>query len=581
MAEDENKIVLDLIRHFPLAEKGMLCSYLGQNRFNRILKNIEEEIIAIERRDGKTYYAVSEDDLHYLPGVSRRELVRKYAIRRFGYRVLKNGMSPCKNADLIFFDDRDKTWYRLWGDMGYLAPESLMLFRAQPLFGSNLTDIIVTAQGGERADFLKSQVELEWTEAGQGKAHVCDITKGWEHQITPETNGEGSEFEYDVSMEEYPVVDLKVYNDTKKKSVNIQQLRSLEIAIKSAKLSVFDYDLLRYIACNPFLELKETGILYSGGYVNRNYVSDMKLEAKAINDTMQTVEKLTKMNLLKRLETQNYKNRYILSWQAIDLLGAYHGTIPLYMQKYCQWPQVKFEKADFEKEREYLSEPYRYFDSHNYYSVKWGESLFDHQKLCREFCNAIISGARTLKSTYGVDVEADNVNTVAANLKTVKYVNGKRRIKPIHPDGRCTIRTTVSGRTSVYHLFIEIERNTNPTKKVVEKIETYKKVIPAARSFYRNYDDIALVFFFDDRDQSHGNVKNKIRVLIEKMRLAKITGYVTTYSLAAADIPETYIPKYSAYEKFMTGNMMLYRKIWYSTESKNWDDLSSLFGVSF
>lgn len=587
MASYDNSILLDTIKRFPLSEKGMLSSFFGRNRFERLFRIFENELIAVKRADNKVYYALSEDDLHYLPGVSRRELVRKYAVNKFGYQVIKNGVSPCKNADLIFLNSNDKKWYRIWGDMGYLAPESLMLFRAQPLFGSNLVDIIVTAQGGERADFLKTQVELEWTEAGANKVFICDITKGYDHLITPSTNGNGSEFEYDIVMEDFPVLDFsksnipKMYNDTKKKTANIQRLRSSDIALKSAELSIFDYDLLRYIACNPFLELKEIGILYSGGYVNRNYTDDLKRESDAIKDTMATVNKLTEMDLLKRLTSNNYMNRYILSWQALDLLGAYHGAIPLYMQKYCQWPQIKFTKEDYVREKKYLAEPYSFFDSHTHYAERWGENLYEHQKLCREFCNAIISGARTLKSSYSVNIEADNVNTVAANLKVVKFINGKRRTKPIHPDGRCTLTKTDIKGTSIYQLFLEIERNTNPKETLIEKIETYKKVIPAAKSFYRNFDDIVLVFFFDDRNKTHGSVNNKIKLLIERMKQAKITGYVSTYSLAISDIPINWVPKYASSEKSITGNMMLYRNIWYSTESENWNDMKPLLGISF
>ncbi len=576
-----------MLQRFPLCAGGMLRGYLGPNRAKRILRENSDAIFPVTRRDGETYYAASEDDFHLLPGVSRRELVRKYAVNRFGYKVLESGLSPCKNADLIFFDKECDIWYRIWGDMGYLAPDSLMLFRAQPLFGSNLIDIIVTAQGGERAEFLKVQTEMEWTEAGPGRVQICDITKGYSHRITAETTGQGSEIAYDIAMEDYPQVNFsksntpKMYNNTRKKSINIQRLRSAEIAVKSAGLSVFDYDLLRYLACNPFLELKEAAVLYGGGYAGRNDISGLRKERDSIAETQQAIGKLTEMGLLRRLDSKNYANRYILTWQAIDLLGAYHGAIPLFMQKYCQWPQKKFTREDYRKERKYLSEPYPYFDSHNRYADKWGENLYEHQKLCRKFSNALISGARTLKSQYGVDVEVDSVNTIAANLKAVRYINGKKRIKHIHPDGRCTIRKSDSLCTSRCQLFLEIERNTNSKEKLIRKIENYRKIIPAAKSFYKEYDDIILVFFFDDRDNSHGSVKNKIMLLLDRMKKANIRGYISTYSLAVSNIPATWSPKYSAAEDRITGGMMVYRKIWYSTRSPNPEETIALLDISF
>ncbi|MBQ6519285.1 MAG: hypothetical protein IJI14_11235 [Anaerolineaceae bacterium] len=588
MAEiDDRALLLDILKRFPLAGSSMLEAFFGKNRAERLISECAAEIRAVPRTDGRMYYVLSEDDFHMLPGVSRRELVRKFAVNKYGYSVLKNGISPCKNADMIFYDESRKEWKRIWGDMGYLAPESLMMFRAQPIFGSNLIDIIVTAQGSERMRFLKAQVEMEWTEAGPNRVQIYDISGIDDAPLIANTEGEGSDFEYDISMENYPQIDFsksntpKMHNDTKKKAVNTQRLRSGEIAFKSTELNVFDYDLLRYIACNPFLEKTEIGILYSGDCTGRDDRSGLKKESQAVNRTLGNIDRLTRIGLLKKLDTKNYMDRYIPTWHAIDLLGYYHGAIPLYMQKYCQWPQIRFEKEDFEKERKYLSEEYPYFDSHNYYAERWAELIYEHQKLCREFCNALVLGARTLKSTYGVNIETDNLNTVAANLKAVRYKNGVRKIQPIHPDGHCTLTHCKGQRTSRYQLFFEIERNTNSKQVLIEKINTYAKVIPAARTFYRNYDDVVLIFFFDDRSNTHGNVNNKIQLLLKRMKEVNITGYVSTYSLATENIPVNWIPKYSQAEEVITGHMMLYRDIWYSTLTGSMDKPVPLLGISF
>ena len=92
MAEiDDRALLLDILKRFPLAGSSMLEAFFGKNRAERLISECAAEIRAVPRTDGRMYYVLSEDDFHMLPGVSRRELVRKFAVNKYGYSVLKNG----------------------------------------------------------------------------------------------------------------------------------------------------------------------------------------------------------------------------------------------------------------------------------------------------------------------------------------------------------------------------------------------------------------------------------------------------------------------------------------------------------
>ncbi|MBQ6520225.1 MAG: hypothetical protein IJI14_16035 [Anaerolineaceae bacterium] len=576
---------LSLLKNFAWLCEDLLYEAVGRNEAQKLLMSVGERITEITRTDGRKYYSPYSGAEGMIPGIPRREMVRKFAISKFGYDVLETGKSPYMNADLIFYDKKSSRWVRIWGDMGYLSPESLVLFRNPPIFGKNILDLIVTAQGGERPAVLCAQTELGWADAGKNQVEIYFYKSS--NPVIPETNGDGADFPYTPDMECYPRIDFsksntpKMYNDTKKKEINIQLIRAGIIGGIGSMLSVLDYDILRFIACNPFYQSKEIALLYGGDDSDENDLTGLKRERDMMYTIDSRIKDFIELGLVQNLFEKKYQDRLILTWTAIDLLAGYHGTIPLYMQKYCQWPQHRFEKEDFDQIRDTLTNDYPYFDSHNYYSKQWGVNLHAHQKLCREFCNALVTGSRTLKSRYKINVTAKDVNTISANLKTVRFINGKMRIRPVHPDGRCTL-SYVKDNTSQkkWQIFIEIERNTNTIKTLMEKIDNYRKVIPAARQFYNDFDDVVLVFFFDDSDNRHGSVENKINLLLKKMKECGITGYISTTSRAAAGIPLQWKPKYGYLEEKMCGSMMLYRKIWYSTNTDTSAGDEPFLGIS-
>ena len=111
------------------------------------------------------------------------------------------------------------------------------------------------------------------------------------------------------------------------------------------------------------------------------------------------------------------KETYIPTWQGMDLLAAYHGTIPLYLKKYSQWPQKSFEKEDFELFRGCFNDSFHFYDSHTYYEMRWGTIRPEHQKLCNKFGAALICGARSKKGMEKKNIEISGLTTISSNLK--------------------------------------------------------------------------------------------------------------------------------------------------------------------
>lgn len=67
------------------------------------------------------------------------------------------------------------------------------------------------------------------------------------------------------------------------------------------------------------------------------------------------VDRLENMGLLKCIVKGPMKETYIPTWQAVDLLAAFHGTLPVWLNRYSQWPLRNFEKKDFDDFRSYIT----------------------------------------------------------------------------------------------------------------------------------------------------------------------------------------------------------------------------------
>ena len=562
--------LLDFLNRIPWAERNLLEQYFGPDRLSLLLRKNSEKIESFVLADDNTYYSCVPGNRRLLPGVYRREMVRKYAADRFGYSIFDSAESPCCNADFRAFDSGKNIWIRIWGDMGSVSPECLLLFRNPPNTGSNLLDIILTCQGSERSSFLQVQTELVWKPEMNGIVEIVEAESGRMRKMTPGLGPKPAADAYDPESEYYPVLStaqISGYNDTKKRKVSIQEIRSSELCAVSTHLRPDDCAIMRFIAGNPFLNEKEIGLLFGGDSSPYDSYFRTAREYKAIRKTVSRVDELRNLDLLKRISKGPMAGTYILTWKSIDLLAAWHGTIPLYLYKYSQWPEEKFSKNDFEDHRRFLTEKFPFFDSHCHYRQRWGVARPEHHILLQKFCAALLCGARSLKSIRRVNIEVSGVTTVSSNLKISAVKNGKQIVRQLHPDGCCEVLYTGPAyKTKRWKVFFEIERNTNTKKALLQKMEKYRKFISAAKLFYHGYDDIALIFFFDDTGQNPGSVHEKSELLLEIMKRNRITGYIGLLS-DAGKIPQGWMRKHGKIEEQACGGMVLFQRIWRSSVS--------------
>ena len=557
----ENEL-LDLLKRFPWASERMLQSCYGSKTFGKMCEAAGDKIESIQLPDGVTYYSAAPANYRLVPGIQRREMVRIYAANEFGIEAIKEGESPCFNTDLRFYNKETNMWIRVWGDLGNISPDSLLISIIPPVFGRNLADIVVTAGNMERAAFLGIQIESTWKKAA---ADTVRIVTWPEYDIViPDLSGNRLNTDYAPDMECYPKLPgfiKKPYNDTNWKNVTIQEIRSTDIAEKCATLTENDIQLLNFIACNPFMKETEIALLFAGDDTNRNAFWELKNEYDRIHSTLKQVRKLMNSQLLKIMAKGPVKNTYIPTWKGIDILAAYYGTIPAFMMKFSQIPLKEFNESDFTENREILNESFDFFDSHCSYKQRWSVVRPEHQMLVKEFSAALLCGARSLKSMHDRNVQVTNMKTISSCFKVVSQTRKRKVFRWLFPDGSCDIFHADDESTKRMKIFFEIERNTNHKDTVLKKLERYRKFLPVAEQFYKGYDEIAVVFFYEDTDENRSEVLDKTTALLEMMKLYRIKGYVGLMS-DAKDVPEGWLNKHGDIEESTCGHMYLYGRIW-------------------
>ena len=167
----ENELT-DFLRRLPWASQDLLQNYFGKEKIESLLCESTRKIQTIMRADNKIYYSLKPGNERLLPGISRREMVRKFMAETYGYGIFDTAESPCFNADFRVFYPEQNIWIRVWGDMGYIAPECLMIFNNPPVFGNGIRDIILTCEGIERARFLNVQAEINWKNAQEDSVEI-------------------------------------------------------------------------------------------------------------------------------------------------------------------------------------------------------------------------------------------------------------------------------------------------------------------------------------------------------------------------------------------------------------------------
>ena len=259
----ENELI-DFLKRLPWASHNLLQNYFGPDKFEELLRMNTRKIKTLIRADNRVYYSLLPGNERLLPGISRREMVRKFMAETYGYTIFDTAESPCFNADFRAFCPEQEIWIRVWGDMGHIAPESLMIFNIPPVFGNGLHDIILTCESIERVRFLKVQAEINWKKAQELSVKIYQMKLPNISPAVPDMSYKKDMPLYNPGMENYPKIsdsDENEYNNTRKKIISIQEIRNRDLCRRSSDLSQQDYELISFIACNPFLQLPEIALI--------------------------------------------------------------------------------------------------------------------------------------------------------------------------------------------------------------------------------------------------------------------------------------------------------------------------------
>ena len=201
----ENELT-DFLRRLPWASQDLLQNYFGKEKIESLLCESTRKIQTIMRADNKIYYSLKPGNERLLPGISRREMVRKFMAETYGYGIFDTAESPCFNADFRVFYPEQNIWIRVWGDMGYIAPECLMIFNNPPVFGNGIRDIILTCEGIERARFLNVQAEINWKNAQEDSVEIHQTEIPDFSPLVPDTTNKKDLSPYAPDKENYPKI---------------------------------------------------------------------------------------------------------------------------------------------------------------------------------------------------------------------------------------------------------------------------------------------------------------------------------------------------------------------------------------
>ena len=156
-------------------------------------------------------------------------------------------------------------------------------------------------------------------------------------------------------------------------------------------------------------------------------------------------------------------------------------------------------------------------------------------------------GIRSAAYFENRSIAAELSATISTPLCILKSDRDDKIIR-IRPDAHCSV-TDASGKET--HLFIEIERNRNPIKTVIEKIEKYGEIIPVINGAY---DDTAVVFIFEgSKDGRYFSEKKFEKLAVAAAKQNNVTFYFADTSEFPAKA--TLKCKYGDLEKNCCGNV--------------------------
>lgn len=603
-----------LLRH-PWSSESQLQFVFGDIVLEEMLSGEADNIQFFDIPDIGRCYASKRDTEGGLVRIRRLNIVRNFLLSALGRDGMVKGFSPTPVADAECA--AEDCWWRVWGDLGFAAPESLSFVQHPPETYAPIVKDVIVVPSEERLSTVSFQVSKKWGGenslfvyvAGSSEHQVIKPPEAWgktqnwqayepgflnswvkerlkkdrlnSGKIHDMPEGEGVEktpsafihyhtwrsvnkFKSDRDGAEWYLAYKKDIQDTYKRnrelrndgkpakaSSDIDSLGAL-----SSVMSEADWAMVVFIGDNPIFNqwelIRVLGTeIYYGPTAMNSYSSSIPTDTEIRSRYL----KLRALGLIEELDWKNKKidisGRVIPSAKAIQMFFESWGVLPDDFQQFHPWPHTLDVASRLR------------------YGVNWVSKLYEHQTLCRQFALSVALGGKSISNGYG-RVETTIVTTVGSRFAFASEEMGEQTLDWISPDGY--LQTTVYYKNKVNEdgkeicvaqsdLLIEIDRATNNLPRLAERIQKYKRLMPALS---RNYP--VLVWITKGPDEWEDFILTETKkaglvgytVRLNRLIIGKDDPWWLTYPTARG----------FAYEYAAVGGMAPYREVWRCTEEE-------------
>ena len=325
-----------------------------------------------------TCWGIRTEKLSSVPGVRRRELIKRYLIRSFNRDALWSSSSPGPwGSDLLVsIRNKQKRWLRVWVDNEGAEVAALPFLRPVPArFAPNLLDLIITGTS-ERAKLIHRQLSLLWSQ-GNKKALIYyqnnnDYLQFKIHQYGTKKGPTGIFLDYKEVLTAVLAA----------RSKRLENIRHDQVVGKNfLYLSETDFAFLKYVGDNPLFTLDELSTLKASSSTGEPLFALQKNKEKAAG----RFRLLSENNLIENAAAPLAGIKP--SALGLEVLAGYWGISQESMRRFQSWPQKQSKKTG------------------STYSEGALSHIGDHTRLVQQFVFGLLDNAWRLQEEHGgVDV---------------------------------------------------------------------------------------------------------------------------------------------------------------------------------
>lgn len=406
-----------------------------------------------------TGWGVIEENISSLPGIHRREIAKTFLCKNYGKDLLWAGASPgAWGSDLlVFMNNEEKSWMRVWVDLGKANVETLVFIHQSPdRTAPNISDLILTPSI-QRAELIKLHISANWKQ-GIPNLKICAMG---DTTFLPGEDRRYSEQQFFIKkpLEKQEVQSLLEKQRQKRQAYNQEEI---EIGKFFLRLQEIDFKLLTILGDNPLFSIPELSYLISHAATGTGITESR--QNKALQKAMQRYLKLENLGLIKKAANSPHQTK--VSKVGLEVLANYWGTSQEQLRRFQSWPQKKDSDGDL------------------FYSENALLMIEEHTREVQRFVLGLVDNAARLARPYGgVDVFVDTIVGKRIYFQDL----ATRQVHWVVPDAVIVLsywrRTWRDGLVqgpkilqATREVLLEFDRDTGSIPKSREKIVMYGRI---------------------------------------------------------------------------------------------------------